>query len=86
MLLVTPTFLMQEVLLALLWRGANLRLKDMRGQSALLAAVVGGHREVVDLLIAQGARLEMEPLMLVRRAWGGGGGVQKEEGERVILE
>jgi hypothetical protein len=61
------------VLLALLWRGANLRLKDMRGQSALLAAVVGGHKEVVDLLMGQGARLEMEPLMLVRRQAGGSG-------------
>jgi hypothetical protein len=60
---------MQETVLALLFRGASLQVKDIRGTSVLLAAVQAGHKEVVELLIRNGAQLEMDPLMQVGLAF-----------------
>ena len=56
---------LQETVLSLLFRGASLKVKDIRGTSVLLAAVQAGHKEVVELLIRNGAQLEMEPLLQV---------------------
>jgi len=66
----------QEVVLSLLFLGADPSKCDASGRSPLLLACQHNHDAVVDVLMRYGAKLGMEPVMLVGRwggGWGGGG-------------
>ncbi|RPB06525.1 hypothetical protein P167DRAFT_497519, partial [Morchella conica CCBAS932] len=47
----------RELLTALLERGADIKARDSRNESALFRAVRGGHLEIVKLLLDSGASI-----------------------------
>lgn len=53
---------MQDIILSLLFNGADPSLKDNQGGTALLAACQAGHVEVIDILKRHGAKLGMESM------------------------
>src|SRR4030067_659016 len=44
-----------ETVRALLAKGADVNIKTLKGQTALMAASFGGHPDIVELLLAKGA-------------------------------
>lgn len=48
----------------LIKRGADVNVKDIKGYTPLFAASAGGHREVAEILLDNGANVHEDPIKL----------------------
>jgi hypothetical protein len=67
---------LQDIVLNLLFVGADTRLKDARGFDVMVEAARGGHGDVIDMLTRGGAKagisgvLQVSAACVCQQAWG----------------